>query len=109
VCARVACLVCSFGPSTFALDVNLVITLSKPARETLLAPAVVGAIFGLITGLLDFGVALEYPHMQPMYFGIHWPLLEALITFLLVFIGIVLVFGVIPLVVARAMAKRAAR
>ena len=86
------------------------ITLSKPARQTLLAPAVVGAIFGLITGFADFGVSLEYgPNMRPMYFGIHWPLLEALITFLLVSTGIVLVFGVIPLVVARVMAKRASR
>jgi hypothetical protein len=85
-------------------------TLSKAERQTLLGPAVVGAVFGLLAGFADFGVALEYGrNMRPMYFGVHWPLLEALITFSLVSSGIAFLFGVMPLVVARVIAKRARR
>jgi hypothetical protein len=84
-------------------------TLSKAERQILLGPAVVGAVFGLLAGLADFGVALEYGRNMRPIFGVHWPLLEALITFSLVSSGIAFLFGVMPLVVARVIAKRARR
>jgi len=78
--------------------------ISSQARETLLGPLVVGSAFGVVAALATYGFVGEYgPHI---YASSEWSLTtiavaQALLAFLCVAGGTVMLLGVLPLVVSR--------
>jgi type IV secretory pathway VirB2 component (pilin) len=81
--------------------------LSPEERRTLLGPAVVGVLLGLLAAALGASVRSEYgSRMMPLYPGVHGPVAEALITFALVTLGVVLLFGIAPLLLLRLARSR---
>jgi len=109
VCARGSNRAASAGPSTPPLDARLsgAVPLSSSDRQNLLGPAVVGAVLG---ALAAFGVAAvhsEYgAHMAPLYPGITGLTAEALVTFALVAIATVIIWGCVPVLISRLASRR---
>jgi hypothetical protein len=82
--------------------------LSASDRQTLIGPAVVGAFFGALSALAVAGVHSEYgSHMQSLYPGVTSLVAEALLTFAIVTLGSVALFGVVPLLLKRVTSKQA--
>ena len=81
--------------------------LSRSERRALTGPAVVGSFAGALAALALAGLHSEYQDSpEPLYPGVtHW-LVEALVTWILVAGSTVLLFGLVPVVIARMLARR---
>jgi hypothetical protein len=95
--------------STSPLDARLsaAVPLSPLARQNLVAPAVVGALLGALAAFAVAAVHSEYgAHMAPLYPGITGLTAEALVTFALVAIATVIIWGCVPFLISTLASRR---
>jgi hypothetical protein len=60
----------------------------------------------MLVALLSAGVRSEYgDNMSPLYPRVTSPLIEALVTFTMVTVGVVVLFGVVPLLLKRVLSR----
>ena len=74
------------------------------AKQTLLGPAVVGVLLGLFVAFCSFAFDSEYgskvhPQLQPVWL---YSVVQALLWFVLAAGGVIIIFGVAPLLIAKA-------
>jgi predicted Co/Zn/Cd cation transporter (cation efflux family) len=84
-----------------------ILKMTPLAKQTLLGPAVVGVLFGLFVGCCSFAFDSEYsaivhPQLYPAWL---YAALQAALWFTLTAGGVLFIFGVIPLLIAKATAK----
>jgi hypothetical protein len=77
------------------------------AKQTLLGPSVVGVLFGLFVAFCSLAFDSEYgsnihPELQPAWF---YSALQASFWFVVAAGGVVFIFGVVPLLIAKANSK----
>jgi hypothetical protein len=83
-----------------------IVPLTTSDRQTLIGPAVVGAFLGTLAALLSAGVGSEYgDNLSPLYPGVTSAITEALVTFTVVTVGVVVLFGVAPLLLKRLLSR----
>ena len=79
--------------------------LSKLEKENLLEPFVIGSIFGLLVALATYGFTLEYGpaiYSQSAWSLTNIALTQAFVAFVSVLSGCVLVLGLLPIFIPRA-------
>jgi hypothetical protein len=82
--------------------------LSTSDRQTLIGPAVVGVFFGALCGLADAGIHSEYGrNMKPLFPGVTSVVAEAFLSFVVVTLGTIAVFGVVPLLLKKVASRHA--
>ena len=108
LCACSASSGASGRPLNFTVRRQGSVPLRTSDRQTLIGPAVIGALFGALSALGVVAVRSEYGnHMEPVYPGVTSLAAEAVLTFALVTAGILLTFGAVPLLIKRLMSRHA--
>jgi hypothetical protein len=82
------------------------VPLTTSDRQSLIGPAVIGAVFGVLFAAAIAAVHSEYGvHMEPLFPGVRSLVGEIFLTFASVAAAIFLIFGATPILLRKLMSR----